>query len=272
MLPPPRSGGIHNCSSRQPELVQDHDPQDQVSVGNAWYTDDQFEKQYSRPGPRAVIENRWKIFQSEIEDYLAHPDSGINLLGLSNMIQAKRWNMRIYGADYNALRVDRASKLPCVAEVKVSPLDSLPYPDGHFHVVLCNQVLEHIPKDRNVLMELKRVLGPGGMLILGVPNEGCVLAWLRNHVLQRSILRTTDHVNFYTSKTLSELLSHAGYSVRRVVPTGFFVPHLMMHYALSYFSPSRWLLRMLGKGFPSQAAEIIAIATFDGVFAGKNPP
>ena len=279
MLLRPRPSAIQNCLQRLFELTQDHDPKNQVSAGNAWYTDDQFEKQYSRPGPRAVIENRWKIFQAEIEAYLGQIDSGnlqepvrlfdagcgdgINLLGLSNIIKAKRWNMRIYGADYNALRVDRASRLPFVAEIKISPLDSLPYPDGHFHVVLCNQVLEHIPQDRDVLIELKRILRPGGMLILGVPNEGCALAQLRNHVLQRSILRTTDHVNFYTSRLLSALLSNTGYAMRRVVPVGFFVPHLVLHYGLSFFALGRLLLLALGRIFPSQAAELIAIVTVD---------
>lgn len=276
MLLPPRSGGIHNCLRRQPELVQDHDPQDQVSAGNAWYTDDQFEKQYNRPGPRAVIENRWAIFENAIAGFMsgcnpvaatdpvrildAGCGDGINLYGLSNIVQARGWNAEIFGADYNALRVDRASKLPFVAEVRASPLHSLPYPDGHFQVVLCNQVLEHIPEEKKVLVELKRILQPAGMLILGVPNEACLMARMRNHVLQRSILRTTDHVNFYTGTKLRDLLTETGYTVESIATTGFFTPHLVAHYALSYFAPGRRLLKALGRIFPSQCAELLAIA------------
>jgi SAM-dependent methyltransferase len=258
------------------KIEKDHDPQIQVSAGNAWYNEDQFDKQYRRPGPRAVIENRWRIFEVAIEDFLntvevqsqfepvrildAGCGDGINLLGLSKIVHLRGWNVRIYGADYNPLRVDRASKLPFIEEVKLSPLDSLPYPNGYFQVVLCNQVLEHISNDLDVLVEFKRILQPGGMLILGVPNEGCALAWFRNHVLQRSILRTTDHVNFYTKNKISDLVSTTQMELYGIVSTGFFIPHLLIHYMLSCFAIGRSLMRLMGEIWPSQCVELIVLA------------
>ncbi len=47
----------------------------------------------------------------------------------------------------------------------------LPFPDGSFDRVICTEVLEHVPDDRAVLSELVRVLRPGGVLAVAVPDE-----------------------------------------------------------------------------------------------------
>ncbi|MFZ0760267.1 MAG: class I SAM-dependent methyltransferase [Candidatus Sulfotelmatobacter sp.] len=46
---------------------------------------------------------------------------------------------------------------------------SLPVADGSVDVVLCTQVIEHIPEPVPVLQEIFRVLRPGGTLILSAP-------------------------------------------------------------------------------------------------------
>lgn len=47
---------------------------------------------------------------------------------------------------------------------------SLPFPAGTFDVVICTEVLEHVPDYRSALRELRRVLRPGGRLALSVPR------------------------------------------------------------------------------------------------------
>lgn len=44
-----------------------------------------------------------------------------------------------------------------------------PFPDASFDGVLCNQVLEHIFEPMTFLSEIRRVLRPGGRLLLTVP-------------------------------------------------------------------------------------------------------
>ena len=50
-----------------------------------------------------------------------------------------------------------------------SPLDDIPFEDGHFDVIICNAVLEHVANPDQVMAEFSRVCRPGGLLYLVVP-------------------------------------------------------------------------------------------------------
>jgi len=45
----------------------------------------------------------------------------------------------------------------------------IPFEDAQFDSVLCNQVLEHVFQPDEFLLEIKRILKPGGKLLISVP-------------------------------------------------------------------------------------------------------
>jgi SAM-dependent methyltransferase len=47
---------------------------------------------------------------------------------------------------------------------------ALPFADGAFDVVICAEMLEHVPDYQKVLEEIQRVLKPGGLLAVSVPR------------------------------------------------------------------------------------------------------
>ena len=49
--------------------------------------------------------------------------------------------------------------------------DAVPLPDGCADAVTCFTVLEHVPDERATLAEIRRLLRPGGRLVLTVPNR-----------------------------------------------------------------------------------------------------
>ena len=51
-------------------------------------------------------------------------------------------------------------------ELVQANVESLPFPDGSFDVVLCTQVIEHLLAPGDGVRELARVLRPGGTLVL----------------------------------------------------------------------------------------------------------
>ena len=57
-----------------------------------------------------------------------------------------------------------------LADVKAD-ICNLPFEDNQYDVILCNHVLEHIPDDTKAMQELFRVLKPGGMAILQIPQD-----------------------------------------------------------------------------------------------------
>jgi 2-polyprenyl-3-methyl-5-hydroxy-6-metoxy-1,4-benzoquinol methylase len=245
-----------------------------------WYREEHFARQLGNPSARAIVEGRWRLLAKEIRLWIAAQNTGkqgesaqntlhvldagcgdgINLVGLSQIFADLGQAISLTGIDYNELRIERARGLGLDCRLQVGTLEATGLDHGSIDIVLLNHVLEHIPKKDAVLAELRRVMRPGGLLIVGVPNEGCALAKLRNHVLQRSVLRTTDHVHFFTASSLRRDLTAAGFGVASISGEGFFVPHLRLAGMIGGTAGGRRLLDGLRTMMPSQAAGLIAIA------------
>lgn len=105
--------------------------------------------------------------------------------GFGTRLPAKRF--KTYGHDLSAPYIERARRsLPGVT-FTVGPADAVPYPDAFFDAVLLLDVLEHVPDDTAVLREIARVLRPGGMLILSVPNQGILARFDSLNVYQHIV-------------------------------------------------------------------------------------
>ena len=56
-----------------------------------------------------------------------------------------------------------------VRSSNIIDITNIPYEDNKFDYIICNQVLEHIIKEKEAINELKRVVKPNGKIILTVP-------------------------------------------------------------------------------------------------------
>ena len=56
----------------------------------------------------------------------------------------------------------------------VSDITAIPSPDASFDVILCSEVLEHVPEPTHALDEFRRLLKPEGILILTAPFASLV--------------------------------------------------------------------------------------------------
>jgi SAM-dependent methyltransferase len=90
---------------------------------------------------------------------------------------------------------------------------SLPFGDSSFTCVLCSQVIEHVPKSSPILMELDRVLAPGGALVLGTPDYGR-WQWHAIEAIYDRVLPSAyadEHISHYTRAELVRLFREQGY-------------------------------------------------------------
>ncbi len=88
----------------------------------------------------------------------------------------------------------------------VAASDRLPVPDASQDLVTLFDVLEHTPDDRAVLAEVRRVLRPGGHVVVSVPAYQFLFA--NND-------RVAHHYRRYTRGGLLTRLSQAGLDVRK---------------------------------------------------------
>jgi SAM-dependent methyltransferase len=109
----------------------------------------------------------------------------------------------------------------------VADLTALPVGDASFDLVLCTEVLEHVPEPAAATAELARVLAPGGGLLLTVPFV------IELHEEPYDFFRYTPH-------GLRHLLEGAGFDAVDVRPlTGWWstLSHVLRHCGLATRAP-----------------------------------
>jgi len=93
-----------------------------------------------------------------------------------------------------------------------------------YDFVICSHVLEHICYPEKLLLDIKRVLKPGGSLIVALPNIMHYKSrWqlLRgNFNYQNAGIWDFTHFRWYTFKTGKELLENHGFKVQLATVTG----------------------------------------------------
>jgi SAM-dependent methyltransferase len=99
-----------------------------------------------------------------------------------------------------------------------------PEAGGPFDAVLAADVLEHVRAPARVLNDVRRVLVPGGSLLVSVPNFGhwyprARVAMGRFDYDRRGIL-DKDHVRFFTRRSFERLVTTSGFRVVRRGGTG----------------------------------------------------
>jgi 2-polyprenyl-3-methyl-5-hydroxy-6-metoxy-1,4-benzoquinol methylase len=95
----------------------------------------------------------------------------------------------------------------------VAPAGPWPFDDASFDVVWAGEVIEHVHDTARWLSEIRRVLRPGGRLLLSTPAHPLLhrlgLA-LSPRAFQRHFDPLSDHLRFYTNGTLRRLLEEFG--------------------------------------------------------------
>jgi len=144
---------------------------------------------------------RWAAGAVEGREVL---DAGCGV-GYGAEMLAEAGASRIVGLDIAAEAVqDAILRTNSIAEFVVGDLERLPFTPCSFDVVVCFEVIEHVHRGELALDELRRVLRPGGVLIVSSPNRNVYLPGNPHHVheytpseLHAALTKRFRHVTLY---------------------------------------------------------------------------
>lgn len=96
---------------------------------------------------------------------------------------------------------------------------TLPYPDGHFSTVTMLAVFEHVPVPALVplLVEIRRVLEPGGIYVMTTPagwTAWLITALSRLNLISRDEIE--EHQDAYSLAAIRSLLTQGGFDPGRI--------------------------------------------------------
>lgn len=94
-------------------------------------------------------------------------------------IISQLYKCKLYGLDCDGEVLSRARQELEMPWVYLTQGDiyKLPYHNKEFDKIILSEVLEHLPDDVKALSEVKRVLKPGGILFITVPNSNYPFFW-----------------------------------------------------------------------------------------------
>jgi SAM-dependent methyltransferase len=102
-------------------------------------------------------------------------------------------------------------------DVKTGLLEEQSYPDAVFDCVTLFEVIEHLPAPLGLLRECRRILKPGGVLLLSTGNGA---SWTARTLKGRwdyfRIDQDAGHVSFFNPRSLALAAERAGFAVASV--------------------------------------------------------
>ena len=118
------------------------------------------------------------------------------------------WEVQGVDLSHDAARVARERYgIP----VEVGMLSEARFPDNRFAVITMSHVIEHVPDPLAYLAECRRILAPGGRLIVRTPNLGGFASWLFGK--DWMALDPPRHLVLFTPATLRACVEQSGFRV-----------------------------------------------------------
>lgn len=135
-------------------------------------------------------------------------------------------------------------------------------PAGEFDLVLCSEVVEHIADSRAALAGMRRLLRPGGVLILSTPQPYSPLelagkvAFLPGiiqlvRLIYRESILATGHINLMSSRKLEKQLIELGFQIVERHKSGMYLPFVAEFAGQYGLKLEQWLEKHL-RGGPAE--------------------
>lgn len=139
------------------------------------------------------------------------------------IIAAAKKGLNTHALDITDHRIPKAKEV--TSKFINSDLFEAQLESNFFDAVYLDSVLEHVLNPLEYLIEIRRILKPGGVLYLGVPNEDSLYNDVRklfNKITNTSVsekikpFQSPYHIVGFNSKSLPLILESAGYQIKEL--------------------------------------------------------
>ena len=128
---------------------------------------------------------------------------------------------------------------------RVGTLEEVGLPGESFDVVLMMHVIEHVPDPVQLLTEIRRILVPGGRLVMETPRYDTLMYKLLGR-RERSLV-CEGHIYFFTTDSLRRVYEAAGFKLEKLDYVGRTLTLDRLVYNVGVISRSKSLQNALGK-------------------------
>jgi SAM-dependent methyltransferase len=171
---------------------------------------------YPLDDPEALLRYERAMRWLELKEGIAVREVGCKFAILRDLLN------RFSGtANYAAVDIDKATleKIPGYNQSQFLCHNvnyGIPFDNSSADYIFCLEVLEHLENATAFMREVKRVLKPGGSLILSVPNPYCWMELLGNIRLMPD---GEGHISTFTHQNIDALLRFSGLLLEDVMGT-----------------------------------------------------
>jgi 2-polyprenyl-3-methyl-5-hydroxy-6-metoxy-1,4-benzoquinol methylase len=102
-------------------------------------------------------------------------------------------------------------------DIFVGTLEQAGFPDSSFPVIHFSHLIEHVPDPKTFFLEIRRILVPGGYVVVVTPNIDGLQARLFRESWRSAI---ADHLTLFSKSTLAAMLAATGFQVLQTVTWG----------------------------------------------------
>ncbi len=117
------------------------------------------------------------------------------------------WNC--YGVDFSDVAVSKGKEFYPFLNLAQGTIQAAAHQDNFFDMVTLSHVLEHDYNPISMLKEIRRVLKPGGELVIDIPNFGGLYYTLFKEKAEYFV---PHHLSFFDKKTLAMTIEKAGFT------------------------------------------------------------
>jgi len=141
-------------------------------------------------------------------------DVGCGTGALLHEISLSGRDLELNGIDFSPAMLTQASeKLGSTAVLRKASVESIPFPDAYFSIIVSANAFHYFPSPSSALKEMRRVLVPGGHMV--------ITDWCDDFITCRicdRLLRVFDraHLPIYSEEGCRSLFKKAGFEGVRV--------------------------------------------------------